>query len=78
MKIERDAGHVFDPHSGTWLLLSQAVHAEIRQLRDALENGSGDPRDDDINRGRIAALREVLALADPPVSGIAGPADYGV
>jgi len=73
-----DAGHIFDPTSGTWLLLSKAIHAEIETLRDSLEAVDGVQHD--VTRGRIAALREVLALAEPPAlpPGATGGADYGV
>tara|TARA_R110002153_G_scaffold74569_6_gene193630 strand:- start:2131 stop:2322 length:192 start_codon:yes stop_codon:yes gene_type:complete len=46
--------------SDTWVTIEKWALIEIERSRDNLEKGNSD-----IERGRIDALREILALAKP-------------
>lgn len=55
---------MIDAHSETWLAVAAHCTARIEATRTQLE-GRLDAADTEHERGRIAALRSVLALATP-------------
>lgn len=59
-----------DRQSLTWRQVEAWTRAEIQHARDRLERRNLDERSSDFDRGRIAALRDLLAMAEPD----AGPA----
>lgn len=56
---------VFDPTGGTWAHVRKHCEAEIALAQARLERIGADPAETQADRGRIAALRGVLRLADP-------------
>lgn len=55
-----------DLHSATWLAVKALAEKETTQALDAIASEGIKERDADTLRGRIAAFRAVLKLADPP------------
>lgn len=56
---------MIDKHSSEWLEIRRWVEQQIEASRDRLEQ-PGDVIE--FERGRIAALRDLLRLVDPPFS----------
>jgi hypothetical protein len=54
-----------DPHSATWEAVSRAAQEILAQARRRLEQPGLAPEATEFERGRIAAARAVLALAEP-------------
>lgn len=52
----------FDPNSRTWMLTQVRLQAEIDDALRELERQGSEP---EFQRGRIAAARSILTLADP-------------
>ena len=57
---------VIDVNSPTWKTVSEKASAALEKSCKATERRGIDERDADYERGRCAALREILALGDPP------------
>jgi hypothetical protein len=56
----------FDPHGLMWRGLKAAIEAEIETQRGMLESPQLDATDTEFVRGRIRALRDILALSPAP------------
>lgn len=54
-----------DVHSATWQAVRSKIHDSIEAARKRLEM-SLPVNETDIERGKIIALREVIAMGDPP------------
>lgn len=58
----------FNPHAQEWLAVKAWAEREIAEATERLIEGDRPEARDHVDRGRIAALRELLALepnADP-------------
>lgn len=64
-----------DPSSSTWRAVSEWATAQIEGARDSLESVIADGPASNVLRGRIQALRELLAL-DRPQPSIPEAVDY--
>jgi hypothetical protein len=56
---------MIDPHSATWLAVKLHAEKELNNARALLEIPSLDRDETQVQRGRIAALKKLLALAEP-------------
>lgn len=56
-----------DIHSDTWIAVSQFAELSLQDARRQLESPTLDHDRSQYVRGRIAALREVLAITREPV-----------
>ena len=57
---------MIDPHSATWLAVRERADKGVSTALDALSTEGTSERDADTLRGRIAAYRDILKLAEPP------------
>ena len=55
-----------DPHSDTWLLVSEAAAELILQAQTAIERRNTTLTDTEFERGRLSAARDILSLVAPP------------
>ena len=55
-----------DPHSATWKAIAEDARQRIEDAHSRLESRGLPIADTEFERGRIKALRDILALADPP------------
>lgn len=66
-----------DKESLTWRTVSAWAETEIAAAQDHLEQAGLPPEPTEHQRGRIAALRDLLRLTEPaPTIKIAGPTGY--
>jgi hypothetical protein len=56
---------MLDPHSATWAAVRMHAEQELKIARALLESPSLDRDETQVQRGRIAALKKLLALAEP-------------
>jgi hypothetical protein len=56
---------MIEPHSQTWVTVSEFAAKAIEDARLTLEQPGLDPQRSDYARGEIGALKAVLALAEP-------------
>ncbi|MCV0395469.1 MAG: hypothetical protein K5872_22235 [Rhizobiaceae bacterium] len=54
-----------DPHSQTWAIVKDAVDRMAEQAITRLQTRGLPAADTEHERGRLSALRDVLALAEP-------------
>lgn len=64
---------MIDPHSPTWIAVRKTAEQMIEADRGALEARGLPDTDTEFHRGRISALKEVLALTTPPIVMEGGP-----
>lgn len=57
-----------ETYSDTWVVTKAWAEKLIDQHHIALEDPARSEADTNVLRGRIAALRDLLALADPPIA----------
>ena len=69
---------MIDKHSATWREVAAWAEGELSKAAERNETHGLAMADTENMRGRIACLRELLALADEPEPRVAMPAeDYG-
>lgn len=56
---------MIDPHSATWLAVKAEIDKELETARTRLETRGLPVADTEHQRGRIAALKDIAALAEP-------------
>jgi hypothetical protein len=54
-----------DPHSRTWRAVKDWAEARLTSSRSTIEAVGMPPLETEYERGRIAAMRELLALTEP-------------
>lgn len=52
---------MIDPQSRTWVAVLEWAENEIRDAAERLEQPGGEPAYYDVDRGRIRALRDLIA-----------------
>ncbi len=68
-----------DPHSQTWIAVDAWARQRLADMGRALESPAMLPEHTAFTRGQIAAIRQLLAIAEPPqvTPQHSGP-DYGL
>lgn len=65
-----------EPHSETWRTLAAEVEKQLAQAKGQLESPGLDHETTQFERGRIAAMKQILALATPRLPVSAGDVSY--